>query len=196
MSADWYVSPEAEQYVGQNARRFKACEDGRSCHTVRDHVRAIQQTLVPILYEHGVDFCEWQATRSWHDLSAWCEWMMTDCDFYDVLVLTIDNAGHIHDYTVSWPLDEAANVTQRDYVNPRGTIYICEGNGGVPMSLECLVPNQELKCGYNSHSGRYPCGTATRRTTCLARRRASLTTAACTATTPPTADGRPTTPLY
>jgi hypothetical protein len=42
------------------------------------------------------------------------------------------NAGHVHDYTVNWPLDNAFKVTQRNYDNPLGTIHVCEGNGGVP----------------------------------------------------------------
>lgn len=99
MSSDWYVSPEAETYVGQLARKFKPCEDGRSCRTVHEHVSAVRDVLVPIFYEHGVDFY---------------------------------NAGHVHDYTVNWPLDNAFKVTQRNYDNPLGTIHVCEGNGGVP----------------------------------------------------------------
>ena len=65
MSADWYVSPEAERYVGQfkASGNFKACENGRSCRTVQDHLDDVRDTLVPILYEHGVDFCEHSFTR-------------------------------------------------------------------------------------------------------------------------------------
>ena len=104
MSADWYVSQEAETFVGQNARKFKPCANGNSCRTVGEHVSAVRDVLMPIFYDYGVDFY---------------------------------NAGHVHDYTVNWPLDNTSTVTQRNYSNPRGTIHICEGNGGVPTG--CLL---------------------------------------------------------
>jgi hypothetical protein len=60
MSADWYVSPEAERFVGQfkASDEFRACVNGRSCRTVHEHVGDMRSTLVPILYDYGVDFCE------------------------------------------------------------------------------------------------------------------------------------------
>jgi hypothetical protein len=61
MSADWYVSPEAEEYVGQNARKFKPCENGRSCRTVRELVGSVRDVLMPIFHQYGVDFCEYSA---------------------------------------------------------------------------------------------------------------------------------------
>lgn len=141
MSADWYVSPEAETYVGQNARKFKPCENGRSCRTVREHVSAVRDVLVPIFYDFGVDFCECSAALrrlppafplSIFNGSSALGWLS-------------DNAGHVHDYTVNWPLDNNSAVTQRNYSNPRGTIHICEGNGGVPAG--------GYTCGGSNHSG-------------------------------------------
>lgn len=41
------------------------------------------------------------------------------------------DAGHSHLYGVSWPMVNGT-ATQHNYVNPKGTIYITEGNGGVP----------------------------------------------------------------
>ena len=42
-------------------------------------------------------------------------------------------AGHIHSYSVSWPLcDGAVCNNTRSYDNPQGTVHLLEGNGGVP----------------------------------------------------------------
>merc|ERR1719453_1821603 len=43
----------------------------------------------------------------------------------------IFNAGHVHDYEVTWPMKQG-QVVQKDYVEPRGIVHITEGNGGVP----------------------------------------------------------------
>ena len=40
-------------------------------------------------------------------------------------------AGHSHLYGVTWPMINGS-ATQHDYTDPKGTIYITEGNGGVP----------------------------------------------------------------
>ena len=64
-----------------------------------------------------------------------------------------DSAGHVHDYTANWPLDNTSTVTQRNYINPKGTIHICEGNGGVPIALGGGHSD------HNGHSG-YTCGNA------------------------------------
>ena len=41
------------------------------------------------------------------------------------------NAGHAHEYGVTWPIVNGS-ATQKDYKDPKGTVYITEGNGGVP----------------------------------------------------------------
>ncbi len=41
------------------------------------------------------------------------------------------NAGHAHEYGVTWPMVNGSSV-QHDYNDPKGTVYITEGNGGVP----------------------------------------------------------------
>jgi hypothetical protein len=41
------------------------------------------------------------------------------------------DAGHSHQYAVTWPMLNSA-ATQLNYSNPRGTVYLTEGNGGVP----------------------------------------------------------------
>jgi hypothetical protein len=61
MSADWYVSPEAERFAGEHADKFKPCETGNTCTTVRERVQAVQQILDPIFAEFGVEFCKFFA---------------------------------------------------------------------------------------------------------------------------------------
>ena len=41
------------------------------------------------------------------------------------------NAGHSHEYGVTWPMVNGVAV-QKNYSEPLGTVYITEGNGGVP----------------------------------------------------------------
>jgi len=43
----------------------------------------------------------------------------------------IFNAGHIHDYTSTYPVVSGKKVNS-DYNSPRGPVHIVEGNGGVP----------------------------------------------------------------
>ena len=45
----------------------------------------------------------------------------------------IYNAGHSHQYAVTWPMLAGA-ATQFNYSNPQGTVFITEGNGGVPKT--------------------------------------------------------------
>ena len=40
-------------------------------------------------------------------------------------------AGHVHSYSVSWPLKGGA-VTAKSLVDPAGVVHVLEGNGGVP----------------------------------------------------------------
>jgi hypothetical protein len=51
-------------------------------------------------------------------------------------------AGHIHSYSASWPIFGGA-VAKKSLVNPKGTVHVVEGNGGVP--------------GAHSHSKLYAC---------------------------------------
>lgn len=46
----------------------------------------------------------------------------------------IFNAGHVHDYEVTWPIKNG-NVTQLNYIEPKGIVHITDGNGGVPGVL-------------------------------------------------------------
>ena len=40
-------------------------------------------------------------------------------------------AGHVHSYSATWPIF-GGNLTERSYVDPKGTVHVLEGNGGVP----------------------------------------------------------------
>ena len=40
-------------------------------------------------------------------------------------------AGHVHSYSVSWPIRNGT-VTAKNLVDPKGTVHVLEGNGGVP----------------------------------------------------------------
>jgi 3',5'-cyclic AMP phosphodiesterase CpdA len=40
-------------------------------------------------------------------------------------------AGHSHLYGVTWPMKNGA-ATQKNYLSPKATVYLTEGNGGVP----------------------------------------------------------------
>ena len=51
-------------------------------------------------------------------------------------------AGHQHQYTSSWPIFGGA-LTKKSFVDPKGTVHVVEGNGGVP--------------GAHEHSKLYPC---------------------------------------
>jgi hypothetical protein len=42
-------------------------------------------------------------------------------------------AGHDHSYAVTWPIF-GGNVADKHYVDPKGTVHVLEGNGGVPGS--------------------------------------------------------------
>eukprot|EP00756_Hemistasia_phaeocysticola_P036841 Hpha_TRINITY_DN16663_c1_g2::TRINITY_DN16663_c1_g2_i1::g.181626::m.181626 len=57
----------------------------------------------------------------------------------------IFNAGHIHDYEASWPMKNNV-VCQKNYTNPRCTVFIVEGNGGVPgCHGDCTVSDCSSK---------------------------------------------------
>jgi hypothetical protein len=40
-------------------------------------------------------------------------------------------AGHVHSYSVTWPIF-GGTVANKSLINPRGTVHVVEGNGGVP----------------------------------------------------------------
>eukprot|EP00039_Didymoeca_costata_P007124 m.96550 g.96550 ORF g.96550 m.96550 type:complete len:643 (+) comp13550_c0_seq1:205-2133(+) len=51
-------------------------------------------------------------------------------------------AGHVHSYSMTWPVVNGS-ATSKSLVNPKGTVHLLEGNGGVP--------------GTHSHSKMVPC---------------------------------------
>lgn len=45
-------------------------------------------------------------------------------------------AGHLHNYGVTWPLCNGALCDGRaSYIDPKGTVHVTEGNGGVPGEI-------------------------------------------------------------
>ena len=52
-------------------------------------------------------------------------------DLFNRYGVDVYDAGHSHHYAVTWPM-LGKKETQTNYSNPQGTIYITEGNGGVP----------------------------------------------------------------
>ena len=105
-SASYYRGEGAEAFAGLDAaaRTFaRAAAPGEE--TVGQLLAGLQSVLDPILYKYKVDV-------------------------YD--------AGHIHNYASTWPIcyDPAKGTSaacgERNFVHPRGTVHITEGNGGVP----------------------------------------------------------------
>lgn len=41
-------------------------------------------------------------------------------------------AGHVHSYSTTWPIFANNLTEERSYLNPKGTVHVLEGNGGVP----------------------------------------------------------------
>ena len=49
----------------------------------------------------------------------------------DLYHVDIYASGHVHSYSVTWPVFGGA-VAKKSLVNPKGTVHVVEGNGGVP----------------------------------------------------------------
>jgi hypothetical protein len=112
-SAEWYTSARAE--FAETGHEFLAC----------DAVEDAQQQQCTTVRDHvGQMQAVLDPIFAKHGV-----------DFY--------NAGHVHDYTVNWPMNNGNMTGQKDYTDPKGTIHICEGNGGVPSAA--------------LHSGAVPC---------------------------------------
>jgi len=110
MSAAHYIGDElmGEYAVDGRDMKFEACPvRGKSCQTVGEFQQGIGQALQPLFRQYGVD---------------------------------VYNAGHVHSYENTWPLCDFngslcrdSNGTELKTMNePRGTVHITEGNGGVP----------------------------------------------------------------
>ena len=68
-------------------------------------------------------------------------------------------AGHVHSYSATWPIFGGL-PTAKSFVNPKGTVHIVEGNGGVPGAhshakmLSCKEPSIFRACGIGMAYGR------------------------------------------
>ena len=112
MSAATYLGDErmGEYAVDGNEMKFEPCPEGEEhdCQTVGQFQALIGNALQPLFRKYGVD---------------------------------VYNAGHVHSYENTWPLcDFLTGALCRDsngtelktFLEPRGTVHITEGNGGVP----------------------------------------------------------------
>lgn len=123
MSAAHYVGDErmGDYAVDGTKMKFVPC-DTTECQTVGQFQKALVDALQPLFRKHGVD---------------------------------LYNAGHVHSYESTWPLCDfltgalcrATNGTWLQSLDePKGTIHITEGNGGVPgvpatySVTDCTVP--------------------------------------------------------
>jgi len=78
----------------------------------------------------------------------------------------IYDAGHVHDYAATWPMcdgdvcKDASGFPLKSYKNPKGTIHITEGNGGVPGVSgkndvqNCPIGNSSW-CRVHGHGGNH-----------------------------------------
>jgi hypothetical protein len=64
-----------------------------------------------------------------------------------LLTFRVISSTQVHDYTVNWP-QVNGTVTQQNYSNLRGTVHICEGNGGVPQpsTYPCNATTCDIPC--------------------------------------------------
>ena len=49
----------------------------------------------------------------------------------DLYHVDIYASGHVHSYSVTWPIF-GGTVANKSLVDPKGTVHVVEGNGGVP----------------------------------------------------------------
>lgn len=115
MSAAHYRGDErmGEYAVDGSQMKFEPCPEeatrgGKPCETVGEFQARIGEALQPLFRKYGVD---------------------------------IYNAGHVHSYENTWPLcdfqtgaicRDENNTMLKTFDEPRGTVHITEGNGGVP----------------------------------------------------------------
>ena len=75
-------------------------------------------------------------------------------------------AGHVHDYNANYPIcngtvcKDANGKPITNFVNPKGTVHICEGNGGVPgapgvYTLDLTCSKQQPWCHSHGTGGAY-----------------------------------------
>lgn len=111
MSAAHYTGDElmGEYATDGSKMKFEPCPaDKPNCQTVGEFQGIVSGYLHPLFRQYGVD---------------------------------VYNAGHVHSYENTWPLcdfntgelcRDENNNTLKTFDEPRGTVHITEGNGGVP----------------------------------------------------------------
>lgn len=103
-SAAYYVGEASERYAS-SGHEFVKAKPGEQ--TVGELLKSNTGVLDPLLHKYGVDL-------------------------YD--------AGHVHDYSSTWPIcydpahgsSAVCEANKDNFNNPKGTVHVTEGNGGVP----------------------------------------------------------------
>lgn len=138
-SNDFYSGDGHEKYAtsGHDFVPVECDALGKCKETVGEALLRNQQALLPVLEKFGVDI-------------------------YD--------AGHVHDYAATWPICRIGSVSGickdehskpiKNYKNPKGTVHIVEGNGGVPgvlgvNDLKPCAPKEPDWCRVHGHGGNH-----------------------------------------
>lgn len=112
-SAAWYTSELAEQERNGDGTpwsatpHFEACPNGQSNGNA---TAAADCTTVKEIVEASISHLE---------------------PLLDEFHVDVYAAGHIHQYSVTWPILGGA-MAKQSFVDPHGTVHVVEGNGGVP----------------------------------------------------------------
>jgi hypothetical protein len=113
-SAAWYTSELAEQERGGDGTPWSATPHFEACRKQRQGQGSGNATTtcrtVKDIVDASISHLEPLLDQFHVDLYA---------------------AGHIHQYSVSWPIFGGA-MAKQSYVDPHGTVHVVEGNGGVP----------------------------------------------------------------
>jgi hypothetical protein len=115
-SAAWYTSELAEQERDGDGtpwsalEHFEACPQGRPGQGSGNTTATATCITVKDIVEASISHLE---------------------PLLDQFHVDVYAAGHIHQYSVSWPIFGGA-MAKQSFVDPHGTVHVVEGNGGVP----------------------------------------------------------------
>lgn len=140
-SAAYYNGNEAEHYATSGHEFVPTDCNASGCEETVGHFQLrVGSGLEPLMHKHGVD---------------------------------VYNAGHVHDYCSTWPIcydtnSKTADVCKnngtaiKSFKQPKGTVHVCEGNGGVPgvvgtstLSLKCGSAGASDWCRAHGSGGAY-----------------------------------------
>lgn len=118
-----------------------------------EHFTTSGHDFVPCLFQQGA--C--QELTVGELLANWQSFMDPILSKYNVDVY---DAGHVHSYDVTWPLCNGTFCGEKTFVDPKGTVHITEGNGGVPgvksaNSVHPCKTSYGRLCGTGGAYGRF-----------------------------------------